>query len=502
VSDYKKYSELQQTNVHRLLESIIKSKLPNKKFIKHDGYKIISLAQIARLSKSYNRDYKHFEHLIKAAEAIDNQSDQVFVLTILAEIISGLNLKSRQSVYAKELVGKALSLLEGLECKIEFINRVDDISKVIRKVDPSQWKPKIKEALTLTIDMSNMEGVDKRQKAIIDSVYRIDKRFAESLIELFDKDEARKEHAGSIKKRLDFFKIKEKISDSKANTILKDSEQRFVTRACIQLLSELNSDVIASKPPHELRWLLKHASKMPLLESAIIYQYYFQNLVKRYEKGLEREELVKDSFDSLLSLCQLLKELSSDYKSDDKGFPKNSTTTIRSGGVFKPGNEEESRQFVLKWLLSNVKGYVKIGDPYFEEQDLDIIKELMELDKSMSIEILTSQEGRVDKDLEKTFIDHWKNISSQEPPRTVITVATSRKLGKSAFHDRYILTEGSGLRFGTSLKEYGKGKISEISIMEDNEAYNVERNVIDKITSREVLDVDGDRIRYKTFELD
>jgi hypothetical protein len=65
--------------------------------------------------------------------------------------------------------------------------------------------------------------------------------------------------------------------------------------------------------------------------------------------------------------------------------------------------------------------------------------------------------------------------------------------------DAHILTNGAGLRIGTSFNSLGEGKLSEISKMEPAKALACEQE-LDKFFNKERI-IDGVRVSYSSFTL-
>ena len=66
------------------LEFLVANKLPNMKYIQHDGYKIASNAYIARL-KNVNVDA--WEKFAAQARAIPNLADRAYVLAVMTGLL-------------------------------------------------------------------------------------------------------------------------------------------------------------------------------------------------------------------------------------------------------------------------------------------------------------------------------------------------------------------------------------------------------------------------------
>ncbi len=96
-----------------------------------------------------------------------------------------------------------------------------------------------------------------------------------------------------------------------------------------------------------------------------------------------------------------------------------------------------------------------------------------------------------------TFIEAWKLQSIQDPPETEVIAISYMDSDKHVIHDRWLLTEGNGLRIGTSFNSIGEGKLSEISEMGSVSAAACEAQ-LDRFINRQ-RNVDGARIHYTSF---
>ena len=112
--------------------------------------------------------------------------------------------------------------------------------------------------------------------------------------------------------------------------------------------------------------------------------------------------------------------------------------------VVEPGKPFTSKTFLLQNVLSQLKGEIKICDPYCGPGTLDI---LSQLDKKKRIFLLT--QTIVDKpqgNFERVFRDF-----KAERPNVAIRV-----YDKSVLHDRYIIAERDMWLIGQGLKDLGK----------------------------------------------
>jgi len=113
-------------------------------------------------------------------------------------------------------------------------------------------------------------------------------------------------------------------------------------------------------------------------------------------------------------------------------------------------------------LLKEAKEYVKIIDPYVDEETLDT---LLSVPKETSILLLTAFLGGEDR--EKRFIKLCQRFRAERPKFNI------GKCDPRLIHDRFILTHGKGWSIGTSIKDVGK-KLSIITELLDNTRGQIE----------------------------
>jgi hypothetical protein len=97
------FSKVQISDILNKLHNLVDLKFPNPKYIKHDGYKILAEAQIARLE----REKDAWDSLSSQARLIPNVADSSFVLMGIATA-----LPAKESVKACALFREAKDLIE------------------------------------------------------------------------------------------------------------------------------------------------------------------------------------------------------------------------------------------------------------------------------------------------------------------------------------------------------------------------------------------------------
>lgn len=502
MSDTKNYSAVQREDMQKRLSSLIDLKLPNPRFIRHPGYKLIARAQLIRLQKDGKEQERLLDSIIRDIETqVDNSSDKAFIFIVLADLLPVTRIRKYDQL---DLINKALEIVEGVSCDYDFIDRVDFLCKSIHRVNPPLWRAKVKEAFVKTVRNFYRNTMLGMQKRLLDKAHKYDPSFAKSLIASIDTDESRIEYRKGkfLKDHYETLEIKQKIinervSDSKWNG-------KNVAMACGKALASLNSDTITTKKTVDLRELLDYATKLPILEAEPIYSYYLQNLLKRRESSAEIIGPADSMFNSIYSICKVVEILSS--KNKHAGTRTLGGDLTSTSILVKVGDREAGIGFIRDWLRENEKTtYVKIVDPYFTATDLEIIKMILEISDKISIEILTSGETPFNRGnkVAESYSDHWRGICEQRPPLTRVTIATCARSDrpKSPFHDRWILTESAGIRLGTSLNSIGISKDSEISLMSVSEKERIEQDIFDAYFNCSNREKDGLKIEYLCFSL-
>src|SRR5690606_7961628 len=82
------------------------------------------------------------------------------------------------------------------------------------------------------------------------------------------------------------------------------------------------------------------------------------------------------------------------------------------------------------------------------------------------IKVLTSREHikNVTKgDPQEEFSSAWRELSDMAPPDIEIIIVGYGNKGTHPIHDRWLISNGKGLRFGTSINSVGITRTTEIS---------------------------------------
>jgi len=143
------------------------------------------------------------------------------------------------------------------------------------------------------------------------------------------------------------------------------------------------------------------------------------------------------------------------------------TSQTSLGGVklhyFEPGKKHTSKRILRESILDELKGELKIVDPYCDSGTLDILSK----SKSRKIECLTRIENLRQK-VKESFLRDLRDFKSEYPN------VEFRSHSRSEIHDRYIISLDKLVILGYSLKDLGA-----------KESFAI---VLDKKTSRDIFD--------------
>jgi len=142
---------------------------------------------------------------------------------------------------------------------------------------------------------------------------------------------------------------------------------------------------------------------------------------------------------------------------------------VKGGSIeifyFEPGKKYQSKKILANQILNNIKGEVKIIDPFCGERTLDIIKH----DEKRPIKVLTRLVNLKDKD-KKSFLRELQDFKSEYSNIEI------RDYPYNDIHDRYILSSDSLVILGHSIKDLGNKE--SFAIMLDR---NTSKNIIDSL---------------------
>jgi hypothetical protein len=482
----------QKLDIISRLEVITANNFPSVDGIQHDGYKIVSLAQIYRLKKVKPSDW---QDLANHARSLPNSADRAFVLCAIAEAMPSNRANDRRS-----LLEEAEKITEQIPSIVDRAEHYELLATKAVHIDTNFTKRMLDLAMKTTV-ISDDPEMDSVQRKIVDLAYRIDPDLASSLSSITDDDPARIRAKMVVDERLTALQLKQTLVSGEKS----DSDRRYYGRACSMYLAALNAGRVNTLHPDNVENLLSVIPELPLRRAYSILALITQNFVTRYAHDKQGGRYIKPYFDVSLLSAQLVENVANRVLRDIEKDSKQVVLDAKPTSILvEPGQREKGIDFIKDWLTSSVSDYLIICDGYFSVDDLEVIKLVASINPACSIEILTSLQHQKKEGIEQPWSNAYRTywnfkISDAPPPDTTITVAGIQGSENLPIHDRWWLTKGTGLRLGTSLNGLG-GRSSEISLVESDVAEVMEQEVRQYL-SRTKKNHKGERILYEVFTL-
>lgn len=488
------FTRQQRTDLAFKMKEIVNQKLPDNNNIRHEGFKIASLATLNTLLRVEKNEW---ESLIEQAQEIANESDKAYVLAIIAKSIDEIRYRDLYT----SLVSNIENVIENNESIIERMNRYYDVANLFAIKDKSTFRKNLQNALISCHKYQSEEVVEDKRKSIIDLAHSIDPHFASSLINLFDDDIARKKEKSKIDERLKFLNKKNQMGDRKILDLELDGDE--YAEAAWMNLGALNAEKLETFHMENFYDHIEKSSKLGISYSFAILSWITENAIRRFSDTDQLENKLVKLFETSMICC----DLAYYFDTVNKDSLSNMKSKVSNSDVYSSvlqvneGERDKAVDYIRNWVKKSVDTYIKICDPYFSPQDLWLVKLIKEELPECKISILSGKKQIQSSSYKEEFRDYWKlNISQSEPPFVKYVVVSIGTSDETPIHDRWILSKQSGLKLGTSLNSLGIKKISEISVM-DNAEIQEKQIILDGFLNMEKHIHNGDKLDYSVFNL-
>ncbi|HEY9503727.1 MAG TPA: hypothetical protein VIR01_18965, partial [Pyrinomonadaceae bacterium] len=485
----------QKEDLGRRFAKTAKTKLPMTRHITHNGFRIATLAQAFRMRQAKPQEWAE---LIEDAETLENVADRVYVLQIVALCLP--KVMSPQRIKMLDTVREQIATIPW---HLDQIERYLGMAEELQGVDTTACRELVTRAAAAISNSS--EDVREQQRRLVDIAYRVDEALAKTLVDSFDDDEAKRN--AQIQMRL--LEVRKTIVEEQGvqdeERVLRQIESKDVSQLGLLLLRALNAGRVQSFHPSDVRYYLELAAGQPLEHSYSLLVWYVDNAVVRYSKTEQAASFLRPMFDACVVGAQLAGQIAGRALIRLRALKEQSNELSSARSLFvKPGTREEAIRVMTNWFERRLGTEVVIQDPYFCPEDLEWVQTIRAAKRDCNIKIVTARINQPTptggEELEELYAAAWRRKYDQTPPNTEIAVIGGEKTKKSPLHDRWILTDGSGLRLGTSLNSLGLTKDSEISEMSTEQAEQ-KRLAIDTYLARERTEYNGEKLRLVRFWL-
>lgn len=491
-----RFSIQQRADVIARLKRLAASKLPDGVNIKHQGYAVAAKAQILRLGST---GPKQWQEIAEEGRAIPNISDRAFILAIIAKAMPSRN-RSRQ----EEILEEAIEITRAIPCSYDRIERLSDLASVMSTTFSKLAKRCLNEA---TKALSGFDEIGGRStyRQIIDTAFKIDPDFAASLVSLTDDDPARGLARLEMERRLTTLKGKKAFIDEPDSCENLSSEYRSdLPHSAWLALGSLNAGRTATLHLEVTRSAVRLAGSYPLSKGYPILSWVIENAVRRLRETGQASTTLREMFDALVLAAEISGRIGMSVQQKSRVSSVAAAMSVEDKSlVVAKGERDKAYRFVRDWLERCAKKYVKICDGYFGLQDLEVVMLIQSVCPNCEVSILTSRKHHKQEGVVSAFEEYparWRELSAQEPPKAEIVIVGIEPSGKSPLHDRVLLTEGAGLKLGTSWNSIGKTQESVISVLSKSDAALLERSVDQYLLERR-RDYQGMRLRYQVITL-
>lgn len=481
----------QKTDYANRLYKMIDNKLPDPLNISHPGFKLAALAQTYQLEHT---PYDKWKMIIKDAESVDNIADRGLVLLTIAECIP-----AKHDDQKKKLYEEALRLFYLIPSTVDRLTRLERYSNAKLTSGSGNVKEVLKNALMLTLEIDEQHDPSKHQRRIIDLADKID--FADTLVELIDDDPARAMAKMQLKQSLDASKAKRAIANAKDAKEAGKLSTEYLTNAAWKNVAALVAGRLETKSPELMTEYVVAAGAFSLEEAFPVLAWHIENSARRFLSESNIAEQLLPMCEALLLSTEMAATVIAHSSKVNLDISASIDVDPIDGPMILPRNREQAIEYIRKWLHDNANEYIRYCDAYFGPRDLEFLRLVLSECPNCKVVILTSKKTlKKEKALsEEVFLEYWKELVDQDPPETEIVAVGSIGDEKILIHDRWLLTNGAGLRIGTSFNSLGEGKLSEISRMEPAKAIACEQH-LNKFFNKDRI-IDGVRVSYSSFTL-
>lgn len=488
------FNKMQIADVNARLKVIVDSKLPNQKYIKHDGYKIIVQALIFRLNGAKDG----WVELLEQARNIPNYADATLVLVSVAA-----KLPQRERKLAIATFAEAKARVSSIPFFEDRLHHLEHLAESALDVDKQLSKECIKDAWLETMPQDQSDLPHARTR-LIDFAHRVDPEFASSLASEIGPDPGRDHARREASERIELLKAKQELSSGSPKENQKSDDPERCVEVARMMLSGLSSERVNSLHLDKVRPYIGQAGKISMDDSYFVFAWVLENAVRRFSSQQNSGSILRPIYESTRLACEMTFKIAARKRAVvDCGFSVARSSNWGSSLV-RPGERDIAIALICEWA-TDAKDFIKITDPFFGLEELNLVRRIRELNQEIPIHIVTSRKYQNDMGVEQPWEDaysaYWRiSVSDSDPGPVTITMIGNASSGAHPIHDRWCLSGSSGLRLGTSINSIGTMKSSEISTLEALDCQNLLGELERWLRGSKDHD-SGEKIKRTTFEL-
>lgn len=491
-------SRIRRTQVVDFLSSLtnlIKTNLPDLNNITHNGFKIASLAQIYRARGICGSQVSvaEWKNLYDEARAISNVADKGVVTAFVA-----VAAKTKMvSINADWLVAVKVDTHQ-IPTMVDKIDRFVWLAEILESSDKNQALALAQSGMELSKLLDKEVDAYARQKKILDLVFNIDPDLVDKYIDLADNDPARKYNKLALENRIKLKKLQREAAEGPCDIKFSDQSGEDIAELCMRNLAALNANRIIPRPIEEFNELALRGAVLTISDAYSIWCWIIENAIKKSAQGGKAEKVVENLFAASLNSGSLLLSMLGGADNVLQGM------RFSSEGLVRPGDRDAVIEVIVQWARNNNGSEILISDPFFGPADVDFLLSIANAAPDSPLKVLTSKKHLKKQvtnfSFEDAFVDAWRTLCDVSPLDAQVAVIGINVEGDHPIHDRWLITEQSGLRLGTSANSIGHLRISEISHIDASVAASRFAITNDFILRRTKV-WEGSKISLTTFDI-
>jgi hypothetical protein len=492
-----RFSRAERADISRRVGEVTDGKLPWPNGIAHKGYALVLRACRLQIQDATEKQWRE---LAEEADGIPNRADQVLIMAIIAE-----HAPTKFNELRATLLARAQDLVKGILSPIDQIGRLEVIASSAVSFDRARAKSCLHDATELVCRASDLRDDEKRRRSLIDVAHRIDSDFAVSLADKLDQDPAvQKRRKASGRNKLTMA-LKDLAKGDPEQTLAGLTAKETV-ELCEMMLPGLHDNSVANVYVPSVAEFISRFANLPFRETSHALEWVIENSVNVHSNTPYGKTHLVQLFGACAAACELSTRLMSWAAGYQYGDSESPVLSLDADGteVIEPGERTKAIDLIAKWIADMRPESVRICDPYFSPDDLEIVKLITQLSPGAAFQILAGEKKQIELGMriscDAEYQQHWRTLSQQNPPTTDIVIAGLANSHDCPIHERWILAGGKGLRLGTSFSGLGKLRVTEISYLSEPVA-QAHQKLLDQYLSSRVRENNGVRIRYFAFSL-
>jgi hypothetical protein len=483
------YNNSQKEELYRRLQDLVTTKLPSPRHIRHQGYRVIGRAQLARF-----RNDPDIDGLVDSAIAIPNTADRALVM-----FTTGISIVKQERAIGETLLHDAHSLVGEIPAYLDRLERMLGFAYEAKPINQALSRKMLEEAMGLIPRLT--EGRNRSLRDIVDLAHRIEPGFAKTLVERLDDDKVRQR----AKRELELLDLKQKVADEQpVYEELQIASTTEYQKLGAMLLGSLQSDRMESIKLQAMRPCIETVGRHPIKRSYSVLAWIVQNAVEKHASSDRSQYVIYPLFQATLAGAELAGQLANrSFESlraaQEISAPPHGVDKGKSNEVY---GKEQAIAFVRSWLEDSAQDSLVICDPSFGPEDLVLVQAVRAVSTACRVDVLTCRPKANPPDglmWEDVYVAQWRDLSQQSPPPTRIVMISSTTAAECPVQSSWMISGDRGLELAGSMRTLEGGEAFTFRPMESSEVATLRDEIGPVLSGGQ--EWAGRKVRYVSFTL-